>query len=340
MSHRLLIHQNALLPALQARLQERYSSQILPPPGVERETFLKEHGRGIEALATNAGVGASAELADLLPDLKVITSMGVGLDAIDLDAMRQRGIAVGYTPEVLNDCVADLAFGLLMSAARRIPAADAFVRRGDWQKGGFPMATRVSGKRLGIVGMGRIGGALARRAALGFGMRVLYTARSPKPQLERELGAQWRELDALLGESDFVCVLAPLTAQTRHLIGAEQLARMKPEAFLINAARGAVVDEPALIDALQRRRIAGAGLDVFEQEPLPPQSPLLAMPNVLALPHVGSATRETRHAMELCAAHNLIDALAGRRPRYLVNPQVLESAATTSPTRSEIPSPR
>jgi gluconate 2-dehydrogenase len=171
--------------------------------------------------------------------------------------------------------------------------------------------------------MGRIGSAVAQRAALGFGMRVLYTARSPKPDAEKHLGAQRRELDSLLREADFVCVLAPLTAQTRHLIGAAELASMKPTAFLINAARGAIIDEPALIDALRQGRIAGAGLDVFEQEPLPADSPLLTMPNVLALPHIGSATRETRHAMELCAANNLIDALGGRRPKYLVNPQSL-----------------
>jgi len=276
------------------------------------------------------------------PRLQAVSTVSVGYDAIDLAALNARGILLCNTPDVLTETTADTAFLLLLGVARRVAELAQWLKEGHWQRpvGAEQYGVDVHGKTLGIVGMGRIGGAVARRAALGFGMRVLYTARSPKPQLEQALGAQWRELEALLGESDFVCVLAPLTAQTRHLIGAEQLARMKPEAFLINAARGAVVDESALIDALQRRRIAGAGLDVFEQEPLPPQSPLLAMPNVLALPHVGSATRETRHAMELCAAHNLIDALAGRRPRYLVNPQVLEPPATASPTRSETPSPR
>lgn len=307
MSHRLLIHQNALLPALQARLQERYSSQILPPPGVERETFLKEHGRGIEALATNAGVGASAELADLLPDLKVITSMGVGLDAIDLDAMRQRGIAVGYTPEVLNDCVADLAFGLLMSAARRIPAADAFVRRGDWQKGGFPMATRVSGKRLGIVGMGRIGSVIARRAS-GFDMEVRYNNRRPVKDSVFGYAASVVELAQW---ADFLVVASSGGADTRGLVSREVLDALGQKGYLINVARGTVVDETALVEYLREGRIAGAGLDVYEREPLAREE-LMKLDNVVLTPHVASNTVETRAAMAQRVIDNLDSFFAGR----------------------------
>jgi len=272
------------------------------------------------------------------PLLQVVSTVSVGYDAIDLDALNARGILLCNTPEVLTETTADTAFMLILGVARRVAELAQWLKDGHWQRpvGAQQYGTDVHGKTLGIVGMGRIGTAVARRAALGFGMRVLYTARSPRPEADAGLGAQRRELDTLLRESDFVCVLAPLTAQTRHLIGAAELARMKPGAFLINAARGAIVDEQALIAALRRGQIAGAGLDVFEQEPLAVDSPLLAMPNVLALPHIGSATRETRHAMELCAAHNLIDALAGRRPKYLVNPQVF----TTSPRRSDIPSPR
>lgn len=258
------------------------------------------------------------------PRLRAVATVSVGYDAIDVEALNARRILLCNTPDVLTETTADTAFMLVLGAARRVAELSQWLRDGQWQRpvGAEQYGVDVHGKTLGIVGLGRIGSAVARRAALGFGMRVLYTARSPKAEAERELGAQRRELDALLRESDFVCVLAPLTAQTRHLIGARELALMKPSAFLVNAARGAVVDEQALIAALQERRIAGAGLDVFEQEPLPAESPLLAMPNVLALPHIGSATWETRHAMELCAANNLIDALAGRRPQYLVNPQV------------------
>lgn len=259
------------------------------------------------------------------PRLQAVATVSVGYDAIDVEALNARGILLCNTPDVLTETTADTAFMLVLGAARRIAELSRWLRDGQWKRpvGAAQYGVDVHGKTLGIIGLGRIGSAVARRAALGFGMRVLYTARSPKTEAERELGVQRRDLDVLLRESDFVCVLAPLTAQTRHLIGARELALMKPSAFLINAARGAVVDEQALIAALQERRIAGAGLDVFEQEPLPQESPLLAMPNVLALPHIGSATWETRHAMELCAANNLIDALAGRRPQYLVNPQVL-----------------
>jgi lactate dehydrogenase-like 2-hydroxyacid dehydrogenase len=263
------------------------------------------------------------------PLLEAVSTVSVGYDAIDLEALNARGILLCNTPDVLTETTADTTFALILGVARRVAELAQWLKDGHWRQ---PVAepqygSDVHGKTLGIVGLGRIGTAVARRAALGFGMRVLYAARSPKPEAERELGAQWRALDALLEESDFVCVLAPLSAATRHLIGARELARMKPGAYLVNVARGAVVDEAALIAALRERRIAGAGLDVYEREPLPPDSPLLAMPNVLALPHIGSATWDTRHAMELCAAQNLIEALAGRRPRYLVNPEVLRAGS-------------
>lgn len=307
MSHRLLIHQNALLPGLQARLQEKYPSQILPPPGAERAAFLKEHGRGVEALATNAGVGAKAELVDALPDLKVITSMGVGLDAIDLEAMRQRGIAVGYTPEVLNDCVADLAFALLMSAARRIPAADAFVRRGDWQKGGFPMTARVSGKRMGIVGMGRIGSVIARRAS-GFDMEVRYHNRRP---VEGSAYGYAASVVELAQWADFLVLASSGGADTRGLVSREVLDALGQNGYLINVARGTVVDETALIDYLRDKRIAGAALDVYEREPLAREE-LMTLDNVVLTPHVASNTVETRAAMAQRVIDNLDSFFAGR----------------------------
>lgn len=307
MSHRLLIHQNALLPALQKRLQDRYLTQFLPPAGAARDAFLKEHGRGVEALATNAGIGATAEIVDALPDLKVITSMGVGLDAFDLEAMRRRGIAVGYTPEVLNDCVADLAFALLMSVARRIPAADAFVRRGDWQKGGFPMSTRVSGKRLGIVGMGRIGSVIARRAG-GFDMEVRYHNRRP---VDGSAFGYMASVAELAEWADFLVVASSGGADTRGLVSRAVLEALGPDGYLINVARGTVVDETALVEFLREKRIAGAGLDVYEREPLAREE-LMALENVVLTPHVASNTVETRAAMAQRVIDNLDSFFAGR----------------------------
>ena len=304
-----------------------------------REHFEVAAFDGLEAATTSEFSAALAQAQGLIgmygridaafiaraPLLRAVATVSVGYDAIDLAALNARGILLCNTPDVLTETTADTAFALLLGAARRIAELAQWLKDGHWQRpvGAAQYGVDVHGKTLGIIGMGRIGSAVARRAALGFGMRVLYSGRSAKPEAEQATGAQRRELAALLEQSDFVCVLAPLTAQTRHLIGAPELARMKRSAFLINAARGAVVDEAALIAALREGRIAGAGLDVFEQEPLPPDSPLLGMPNVLALPHIGSATWETRRAMELCAAQNLIEALAGRRPRYPVNPEVL-----------------
>jgi lactate dehydrogenase-like 2-hydroxyacid dehydrogenase len=307
MPHRLLIPQGALLPALQKRLENKYECYFMPKDPAEKSAFLRDHGKGVEALATNAGVGASADLVDALPDIKVISSMGVGLDAIDLPAMRERGIAVGYTPDVLNDCVADLAFTLLANLTRRINVADAFVRRGDWLNGGFPMATRISGKRLGILGMGRIGSVIAKRAT-GFDMEVRYHNR--KPVEGSALGyvgsavelAQW---------ADFLVVASAGGASTRSLVSADVLDALGPQGFLINVSRGSVVDQAALIERLANGRIAGAGLDVYENEPNVPAA-LTALDNVVLTPHVASNTQETRAAMMQRVEDNLDSFFAGR----------------------------
>ena len=310
-------------PDVLALLEEHFSVARFDGLGAElRPAFLQalSQAQGLIGMygRIDAGIIAAAPL------LEAVSTVSVGYDAIDLAALNARGIMLCNTPDALTETTADLAFALIMGVARRVSELAQWIKQGHWQGpvGEAQYGVDVHGKTLGIVGMGRIGTALARRAALGFGMRVLYSNRSPRLQAERELGAQHRDLHALLAESDFVCVLTPLSNDTRHLIGAAEFSCMKPSAFFVNAARGAVVDEAALIATLRECRIAGAGLDVYEQEPLPLDSPLLALPNVLALPHIGSATRETRHAMELCAAHNLVDALAGRRPRYLVNPEV------------------
>ena len=228
----------------------------------------------------------------------------------------------------MTESTADVALTLMLCTARRAIEMSTLIREGKWEKSITPaqFGVDVHGKRLGIVGLGRIGTAVAKRGHHGFGMQVLYNANSRKPEQEASMGAQYRDLPALLAESDFVVLTVPLSDATKGLIGKAELAMMKPTGILINIARGPVVDEAALIEALQARRIGGAGLDVFEHEPLPGTSPLASLSNVVALPHIGSATQETRDRMARDAASNLIEGLAGRRPTDLVNPEALDAA--------------
>jgi hydroxypyruvate reductase len=257
-----------------------------------------------------AGSGESKVAGDLirqLPALKLISVMGVGYDGVDVAAAKAQGAVVTHTPDVLNDEVADTALGLMLCVARQLPAADRFVRAGDWLKGPMPLARKMSGARLGIVGMGRIGKAIASRAQ-AFGMSIAYTARSAKPELAfRYLATP----AALAAESDFLVVITPGGAGTRHLINAEVLQALGPKGILINVARGSVVDQAALIDALQRGVIGGAALDVFDDEPRVPQA-LIDMPQVVLAPHIGSATNETRQAMVDLAVANLQAHFAGQ----------------------------
>lgn len=268
-----------------------------------------------------SGLAITPQLLDAAPNLKVIATVSVGYDNIPVDELTQRGIMLCNTPDVLTETTADTGFALIMATARRVVELAEWVKADKWQASIGPalFGSDVHGKTLGMVGFGRIGQAVARRGALGFGMRVLYSNASHKPALEKELGAQHRELNELLAEADFVCVTVPLTADTEHLLGANEFALMKPSAIFINIARGKVVDENALIDALKNGVIQAAGLDVFEQEPLPSSSPLPKMPNVVALPHIGSATHETRDAMAQRAVDNICLALQGERPISLVN---------------------
>lgn len=268
-----------------------------------------------------SGLAITPQLLDAAPNLKVIATVSVGYDNIPVEELTQRGIMLCNTPDVLTETTADTGFALIMATARRVVELAEWVKADKWQASIGPalFGNDVHGKTLGMVGFGRIGQAVARRGALGFGMRVLYSNASHKPALEKELGAQRRELNELLAEADFVCVTVPLTADTEHLLGANEFALMKPSAIFINIARGKVVDENALIDALKNGVIQAAGLDVFEQEPLPSSSPLPKMPNVVALPHIGSATHETRDAMAQRAVDNICLALQGERPISLVN---------------------
>ena len=262
------------------------------------------------------------------PGLRVVSNFAVGFDNIDVPACTARGVRVGNTPGVLTDATADLTFALLLGAARRLPEAEAYVRSGEWRTWG-PMTLLgldVHGTTIGIVGLGRIGQAVARRAN-GFGMRVVYTSRSRvSATVEASLGATWLPLPELLARSDFVSLHVSLSDETRGLIGAEALARMKPTAVLVNAARGPVVDTDALVQALRAGTIAAAALDVTDPEPLPADHPLLRIASCLVVPHIASATGPTRDRMATMAADNLLAGVRGERLPTPVNPEVEESA--------------
>jgi len=262
--------------------------------------WLARHGTEVELLATSVRRGCDAAVIAALPNLRAISSWGVGYDTLDVGAAHARGIQVANTPDVLDDCVADLAWGLLIAAARRIPAADRYVRAGEWvELGGFPLTTKVSGKRLGILGLGRIGTAIARRGQ-GFDMLVRYHGRSPK---DVPYGFE-ASLTALAAWSDFLVVAAGGGPETRHLVSAEVLAALGPRGILVNIGRGSVVDQEALIAALEAGTLGGAGLDVLQGEPGAPAA-LSRRDNVVISPHVGSATLETREAMEQLVVDNL-----------------------------------
>ncbi|MBH3345405.1 D-glycerate dehydrogenase [Pseudomonas parafulva] len=319
MKKRIVLYK-ALSHDLLARLQaaaEVITVDLARPDGVAR---LRDALPGAHGLL-GASLRLDASLLDLAPELEVISSVSVGVDNYDIADLDRRGIVLTHTPDVLTETTADTGFALILATARRVVELANWVRDGHWQSslGPAQFGSDVHGKTLGIVGMGRIGEALARRAAAGFGMQVIYHSQRPKPDVEARYGARRVALDALLAQADFVCLTVPLSAATEGLIGRKELALMKPAAILINISRGRVVDEQALIDALETRRIRGAGLDVFVQEPLAVDSPLLRLANVVATPHIGSATEDTRQAMARCAVDNMLAALAGRRPANAVN---------------------
>ena len=322
MSKKHVVVFNRLPEQLVERLREHFSVEVIPASA------------NIDLFAASAAkaqglIGASRKLGEkeleMATTLEAIASVSVGYDSYDVDYLTERGVLLTNTPDVLTDTTADLGFTLLVSAARRVPELDAFVKAGHWRKGigEEHFGTDIHGRTLGIVGAGRIGAAIAKRGHFGFDMPILYTANSAKPELEEQMGAQRRELDELLKEADFVCLVVPLSAATEGLIGARELGLMKSSAILINLARGPVIDEPALIEALRQGQIRGAGLDVYTREPLE-ASPLFELPNVVTLPHIGSATHETRYAMAERAVNNLIAALTGERPTDLVNPAALD----------------
>ena len=284
------------------------------------QDVLMEELKNVEGvLVQNASV--TNELLEQAPKLKVISNSAVGYDSFDLEAMKQHRVLGTHTPFVLDETVADLAFSLVLATARRVPELNNIVKQGKWGKQKDSrqfFGTDVHHATMGIVGMGRIGEKIVRRARLGFEMEVLYNSRTPKPELEEKYGIVYSELDSLLEKSDFVVLIVPLTPETHHLMGEEQFKKMKNSAILINCARGAVVDEKALIEALEKGEISGAGLDVFEQEPVSPNNPLLQMDQVVVLPHIGSATEQTRAAMLMKAAENLVAGVTTGVPENVV----------------------
>eukprot|EP01065_Artemidia_motanka_P052421 TRINITY_DN9468_c0_g1_i1.p1 TRINITY_DN9468_c0_g1~~TRINITY_DN9468_c0_g1_i1.p1 ORF type:complete len:337 (+),score=66.22 TRINITY_DN9468_c0_g1_i1:69-1079(+) len=296
-------------------LVERLAAAQITCLSLEEAEKAASEGRGVEGVlvAMHAGLDESI-LKRLGPNVRVASNYGVGVDHINVGDCSARGVKVGNTPDVLSGTTADLAWALLMATARRVPEADTHARSPGWTvyENNVLLGTDVHGTTLGIVGMGRIGEEVAKRAG-GFGMRVLYHNRSRKPAAERALGAQYRSLDELLSESDHVVLVCPLTSETRGLIGAPELRKMKRTATLINVARGPVVDTAALTEALQQKRIFGAGLDVTDPEPLPRDHPLLSIKDGLViLPHRGSATSQARAAMTDLTVRNLLAGLESK----------------------------
>ncbi len=291
---------------------------------------LKEAVKGCEGLICLITDKVDGGLMEHAHNLKVIANVAVGYDNIDVNAASERGIIVTNTPDVLTETTADLTFALLLAAARRIPEADTYMRSGQFKEFKLyqpQIGVDVFGKTLGIVGMGRIGTAVARRGALGFGMKVLYTANSPKPEAEKELGATQVTFEKLLKESDFISINTPSTLETHHIFTLKEFKQMKRTAFLINAARGPIVKEDDLAEALESGLIQGAGIDVFEREPLIDPKLAQLKKHVVVAPHIGSASVETRRNMSLMAAQNVISALKGQCPPNALNSEVWKNVS-------------
>ena len=315
----------AVFPEVIARLRQHFEVDTTDADDVWPQPELIRRLQGKAGLFITSGEKIDATLLAACPELRAVCSMAVGYNNVDVSACTAHGVLVSNAPDVLTETTADFGFALMMATARRIAESEHFLRRGDWVKWSYDLfaGADVHGATLGVLGMGRIGQAIARRGALGFGMKVIYHNRSRLDAvLEAPLGARWVDKDTLLREADHLVIVLPYSAASHHAIGAAELALMKPSATLTNIARGGVVDDAALAQALAERRIAAAGLDVFEGEPAV-HTGLLAVPNVVLTPHIASASAATRRAMAMLAADNLIAALTGGRVLTPVNPEVL-----------------
>ncbi len=305
-------------------LRRECKVQVWPertPPGRDQLRDMVSSADGVIALLTDEFDGP---LMDKAQQLKVISNYAVGYDNIDVAAATDRGIAVTNTPGVLTETTADMTMALLLAAARRVVEGDRAVRCGDWLswEPTYMLGRDLHHSRVGIIGMGRIGQAVARRV-LGFSAEVVYTDTEPLEEIQRQMPVEYLSLEELLDSCDFVCIHVPLTEDTRHLLAAEQLQQMKKGSVLVNTSRGGVIEETALVQALREGPLAAAGLDVFDEEPLPTSHPLVRLDNVVLAPHLGSATVRTREAMARLAAENAAAVLRADQPRHIVNPEVL-----------------
>jgi gluconate 2-dehydrogenase len=314
-----------IFPETIARLSQHFDVDVNASETPLSKTQLISRLRGKYGVLTIGGDRIDAEVLQACPDLRICANFGVGYDNLDVPSMTRMGIVATNAPDVLTESTADFAFTLLMATARRVTEGERFLRAGLWKQGRYDLfaGAEVHGTTLGIVGMGRIGQAVARRAALGFGMKVLYNNRTRiKAESEQSLGARFVSKDELLRDADHVLLTLPFSTESRHTIGTRELNLMKPSAILINVARGGIVDDAALARALRERRIAAAGLDVFEGEPhVSPE--LLEIPNTVLTPHIASSTTRTRRAMAELAADNLIDHLLKGTARTPVNPEAM-----------------
>lgn len=307
-------------PEILARLQVQYDVVVIDPKQGDVNQQIQQHIQDADGMIGAGRLLNESNLATA-QQLKIISSVSVGYDNYDVDYLNQKNIWLSHTPHVLTETTADLAFTLLMSAARKVPYLDHWTKSGEWKRtvSQAQFGQDIHGKTLGIIGLGNIGAAIARRGLYGFNMNILYHNRREKLEMAQPLNAQYRSLEQLLQQSDFVVVAVDLNAESKALLSTEQFDLMQSHAVLVNIARGSVIDEQALIQALKDRKIFAAGLDVYEKEPLQ-RSELFQLDNVVTLPHVGSATAETRKKMAELAYRNLVDALDGCQPRYLVNP--------------------
>jgi glyoxylate reductase len=311
-------------------IRQHFETEVWPEYAPPPKKTIIEKARNVDALVTLLSDKIDGEVFDAVPKLKIVSQLAVGFDNIDIPEATKRGIYITNTPEVLTDTTADFAWALLLAIARRVAEADKYVRTGQWKVGWHPnmMAGRdVYGTTIGVVGAGRIGYAVAKRAT-GFDMKILFYDVVPRPEIEK-LGAKKADLDTLLKQSDFVSIHVPLMKETHHLINEQKLRLMKKTAYLINNSRGPVVDEKALYKALKEGWIAGAALDVFEQEPIPVDSPLLKLDNVVLAPHISSASLETRSRMAEMVAENLVAFFEGKKPPNLINPDVMKARPLT-----------
>ncbi|MFU9047534.1 2-hydroxyacid dehydrogenase [Acinetobacter tibetensis] len=307
-------------PEILARLQTQYNVVVIDPKQGDVNQQIQQHVQDADGMIGAGRLLNESNLATA-QQLKIISSVSVGYDNYDVDYLNQKNIWLSHTPHVLTETTADLAFTLLMSAARKVPYLDHWTKSGEWKRtvSQAQFGQDIHGKTLGIIGLGNIGVAIARRGLYGFNMNILYHNRREKLEMAQPLNAQYRSLEQLLQQSDFVVVAVDLNNESKALLSHLHFDLMQSHAVLVNIARGSVIDEQALIQALKDRKIFAAGLDVYEKEPLQ-RSELFQLDNVVTLPHVGSATAETRKKMAELAYCNLVDALDGRQPRYLVNP--------------------